>query len=523
MRSIMKELSRTSTDKVSKEGLLVLKSPSKAGVIFSSPRTHHSVPVSKENSSQDIVSSEIKEVTPPASFRQQLQQRHREFEGRYKHCKEETPATHEFLLFLLKNGVYGSAIWLANEVYVEYQKLQQQLSFIEQTLDKYSDETRQALEKMRALQAQPLLYLTTQLSAQDQEDYRKQGAICEERLKQFKQYQEQLQVLISKQFTFASQFKGLVDKATSLKTTINTEIEQLEIVKSFNEVIWQHKNRYYQTALDTLNPLLQRLEQSPEQSVVFLRKRILTAAYNTQAKLHACLARSGSGDAKAHSDASLASYNRGIDLLAVNPKGYEVDIAILKSSKAYLLGDGGEHEEALKLHREANTLKPGDPHIVCGIGQDLYNIEQGKPEGQQRDRSKLNEAYAYLSRAIQHSEQIVPNIYLTRAKVLLALGDPKAALADCECALERDKHHSGAKLQKSHILLQQGHCKAASRFFKEGLVPLIGNPDAIAQKRADFKGLKERINSRCPESQDEFFEPLQDEVESGRCVFTQCK
>jgi tetratricopeptide (TPR) repeat protein len=244
--------------------------------------------------------------------------------------------------------------------------------------------------------------------------------------------------------------------------------------------------------------------------------------------LNACLSKVNSipAEVKKYSDSSLVSYDQAISLLKYDDSS-QTELAILKSSKAYLLGDRAHlfgdprnYSLALELHKEADALKPGDEHILCGIGLNLYRIETNKkPEDRKREQYDL--AYAYVTKAILCNDK-VPNIYVTRGNILLALGDEESAKKDFDSALHYDQHHSDALIKKSQLALQQGDCASSMRFFKSAMIPLVDKPHLIEQHQKELDALNKKLLDKCPNllEGDVFFNSLSDEVDRATSSYS---
>ncbi len=417
------------------------------------------------------------------------------WEGRYKAEKEKNPATDELMRFLLKNIFYGSAAAFAAYLFKEYVDTDKRLAQIEIIVDKQIRENTVALEKMRALRVQPLLYLTTQITENDVKTYqenRTEFVLC---MNQLKNHEKELeQHLLSYGFCYK--------KINRLQKNISQQIEQLQLASLFNETIWLQKNRQYEIAMQKNNETIEKLQdyQARNISTYFPLASMLAAVYNTQAKLQACLAFFSEKDDAINSyrKASVASYDQAIAILK-NGNGDLTELAILLSSQAYLFNDLCDPEQALTLRREANRLKPNDVHIVCGIGLDLYAIEQKKKEKDPQkkfDFEKLEDAHAYFTYALQLNDKFA-NVYVYRGRLLLAMDQPAKAQLDFEHALKINPTHSDAHLELAYLLFQQGHCDLAEEHFKLGMLPLFERPHHIKKQKEKFLDIQKMKKITC--------------------------
>ncbi len=425
----------------------------------------------------------------------------KKFEERYKDWKKDNSATDELMQFALKNFVYVGLTAGVAYLFKEHIEAVKKVDRIKLAVESQTADNAVRLEKMCIFGAQPFLYLTRHLTEIDKQEYDKNQAELIQGINQQQRYLQEFSLvpyipakglekyLQKLKFLLTHPIGYLIyptERIMELRVRLEQEIEQLKVVQAFNEIIWLQKNRQYKVALTKIEGVIQKLEayqKNLTQKTLFNLPTILAAAYNAQAKLQASLAFTKKPEeVKLLRDDSLAAYNKAIAVLEKVPDRW-ADLAILKSSKGFLLADCDRPEEALTLHQEADILKPNDGHILCGIGEALYSIEKTQLLPR---KTQLDLAYGYLTRALQLSE--TANKYVSRGKVLLELNETDGAMADFESALKLDKHHIEANLQKSYLLLSQPKpaCTAAGTYFKRSLVPLIGRSFEIERRKATF-------------------------------------
>lgn len=386
------------------------------------------------------------------------------WEAWYKQEKEKNPASDELLRFVLKNIVYGSLTVFAAYFFNKYVQNNQRLNQIEIDLNRLIEENRKELDAVKAIRIQPLLYLTTNLKQEDIDHYNQAKSMLTTRQQLLRNHKKELQHL--------ELFHQL--KAKDFQRMIEQQIKILTITLLFNETIWFHKHRQYVKALEECSSVIKELDGVQKDPYVY---SLLAAAYNTQAKLEACVAYFSANEKEKtdYRSKSLSSYELAIKSLEKggnNPS----EKAILLNSKAYLLNDCKRFGQALELRKEANSFKPNDEHILCGIGLDLHEIEKEAVNSQKRfefDNAKLQEAYGYFTRALQLNDK-VPNIYVSRGKLLVDMKKFEEAIVDFTQALSLDKTHSNAHLEHAYLLARQGKCDEAEKHFSLGLLPLLG-------------------------------------------------
>lgn len=517
MRSIFKELSRASINKAKKESVSALKLQSTKGLEIHRTKVHYSTTPSEPSSSAaSAIPKEPASNSSSSQARQEVKSSSQQPGQNQSNPQENSKRLKDYA----KEAFYGATAFLSVWAFNEYQDIHQKLDELKLSIGNQAHDRQVALNAMAAFQVYPLLYFTTLLTDKEHQTQQQEQSLLTQWQQQLQRDEAALNALNDRLITSLSskapEFTGLnsvKDKIAALQTGLAQEKEKQEFFQALHTVIWLHKTRQYATALKQLQPLIRQLHQWKEagRSMAFPLPYLLAVAYNTQAKLEACLSKKSLSDEEfwKHSDASLASYEKAISLLEKD-SAFPKELAILKSSKGYLLGDRGKHKDASELHKESDTLKPEDEHILCGKGQDLYDAELAKKPAE-RERGNLDKAYAYLTQALRINDQTpnkTPNIYVTRGKIQVALNNLDSAMQDFDEALKLDKHHSEANLQKAQVLMRQSQCGPMTSFFKTGLVPLADRPQAVKQKLAELKAIKDTSGSKCalPE-EDALFSP----------------
>lgn len=457
--------------------------------------------------SNQVVAAEKKEekvaVTIPPSRWQKADENYQKF-------KKEKPTSEEFLRFLLKNVGFATATYLAGYAINEYLTVRKKLSEISLSLQDQSAANTVLLGENRVLCAQPDLYLSARLTSQDTQHYDKTRTELVQQLDKLKRSHTELDEL-HKHLAWKPIYHktALRKQIANLKNNITQQIEQLEIAQVFNTSVWLQKNHRYDQGLTAITGIIHKLEtikKEKRETIIFNIDRVLAAAYNTQAKLHACLGHTlpDSKQVEAHRDQSETAYDQALALLTEDT--HPTERAILLNSKAYLLTDRKKPETALVLRQEANRLKPDDDDIIRGLGFDLHAIENQKSEEKQ-DSAQLNKAYGYFSRALQLNPK-VPNNWVSRGKLQLDRNDLAGALADFNEALKLDNHHSEANMQKAYLLLRQGDCETAKYHFQTGITTLIDRPHIVEKHRTNFAQLQQRYAKCSTVDSNNFFKPL---------------
>jgi tetratricopeptide (TPR) repeat protein len=422
-------------------------------------------------------------------------------EKRYKEWKEKNNPVDDLLRSLLQFVITVGAAEYFRESINNYKKLEDIALAIEGKVR----ENMAELEKMGILRIDPLFYLTTTYTKNEQDNFNKYRSFLIQRLNQLKDYKNELEQLKYVKIT----------RKQEINESLEQEEKQIEFVLLFIEADRLQKNRKYEAALQKIEKVIEGLEGAlqkytrEQENKFFFSNRMLAAAYNMQAKLQACLAFiDKTSNTKLHRSHSLASYNQAIGILEREKE--LSDLASLYSSKAYLLLDSCDDydnpeeililkKQALSLQKSANALKPSDPHILCGVGVAYYEIGKKSSQGSV-DFKKLKIANKYLTRAIQINDN-TPNIFVSRGKVSLEMSNIQEALEDFEKAIALDQFHRDANIHKALILTKQKRnqstvdCNLIDKYIYLSLLPCFTDrPYEIKRQEKSLKEVLEELD-----------------------------
>jgi Mg/Co/Ni transporter MgtE len=275
-----------------------------------------------------------------------------------------------------------------------------------------------------------------------------------------------------------TELKTLIEKSrnTNPKTLIeNLDDDQIEtLIKKLEDT---KLNAFIENSKDVSN-------ERKTQSNILSLDSLLIAAYNAEAKLHACQAIIVKSIAcqKHQQELSKKSYEKARKLadkrtskstLPLNspPSCSSNELAMLINGEAFLLNAMNNYSEAFTLHKRANQLMPDNPHVLSGLGVIHYKVGRYLAITEKEKQHHFDKAYGYFCRV----EQLNPNnnFYVYRGKLLYAMGDLNAAMADFNKTLSFDPHHYEANYQKGKLLAAQDKTADAEKHFKRKNISLI--------------------------------------------------